>query len=233
MPELILALESSAKAASCAIASVGEDGKITRLGEYFQNCGLTHSQTLLKMTEDLLNNCGVKIGDITKIAVAKGPGSFTGIRIGIAAAEGLAWGADLPLTGVSTLAAMARNCPLDGIIVPAMDARRGEIYTAAFSKAGETVSRLEEDTAMPADTASRFAVYGTPLIIIGDGAEILYAELVKKGVSAMLPPENARYQSAYGVAAAAVGIPGGKTAEPEYLRVPQAERERNAKLIDK
>ena len=99
---LILAFETSAKAASTALL---EDEKL--LGESYQNSGLTHSVTLLKMAEDLLANCDKKVEDVTAVAAAAGPGSFTGIRIGVSAAKGLAWGRDIPCVGVSTLEAMA------------------------------------------------------------------------------------------------------------------------------
>ena len=98
----ILAFETSAKAASVALV---QDGKL--LGESYQNTGMTHSQTLMVMVEDLLHQCGVTVSQLDGVAVANGPGSFTGIRIGVAAAKGLAWGAELPCIGVSTLAAMA------------------------------------------------------------------------------------------------------------------------------
>ncbi|MCF0121125.1 MAG: tRNA (adenosine(37)-N6)-threonylcarbamoyltransferase complex dimerization subunit type 1 TsaB, partial [Oscillospiraceae bacterium] len=101
----ILALESSAKAASAAVM---QDGRLAAC--YFQNCGLTHSVTLLKMADDMLKNLGMTMGDIDAVAVAIGPGSFTGIRIGVAAAKGLAFGADKPIIGVSTLEAMAYQC---------------------------------------------------------------------------------------------------------------------------
>ena len=101
---LILAFETSAKAASVAL----HDGK-KLLGESYQNTGLTHSQTLMVMAEDLLKQCGKKACDVTAVAVAEGPGSFTGVRIGVAAAKGFAWGAELPCYGVSTLEAMAKS----------------------------------------------------------------------------------------------------------------------------
>ena len=103
-PMRILAFETSAKAASVALL---EDGRL--IGEYYQNCGQTHSRTLMKMAEDLLENCGVKVGELTAVACASGPGSFTGVRIGVAAAKGLAWGAEKPCVGVSTLEAMAQQ----------------------------------------------------------------------------------------------------------------------------
>ena len=91
---LILAFETSAKAGSVAL---WQDGKL--LGESYQNTGLTHSQTLLAMAEDLLKSCGFASGDVTAVAVAAGPGSFTGVRIGVAAAKGFAWGLEIPCCG--------------------------------------------------------------------------------------------------------------------------------------
>ena len=99
---LILAFETSAKAASAALL---EDGKL--LGESYQNTGLTHSQTLMVMAENLLHQCGKTVNDVNAVAVAAGPGSFTGVRIGVAAAKGFAWGREVPCYGVSTLEAMA------------------------------------------------------------------------------------------------------------------------------
>ena len=101
---LILAFETSAKAASVALL---EDGKL--LGECYQNTGLTHSQTLMVMAEQLLRQCGKTVAEVTAAAVAAGPGSFTGVRIGVAAAKGFAWGREIPCYGVSTLEAMALN----------------------------------------------------------------------------------------------------------------------------
>ena len=125
---LIFAFETSAKAGSVALL---DEGKL--LGESYQNTGLTHSQTLLSMGEELLKNCGKQPGDVTAVAVAAGPGSFTGVRIGVAAAKGFAWGRELPCYGVSTLEAMALNLGIwQGYICPVMDARRGQVYNALF-----------------------------------------------------------------------------------------------------
>ena len=98
----LLAFESSAKAASVALA---DETQI--IAEYYQNCGLTHSVTLMKMAQELLTNCGLSAQEITAVACAAGPGSFTGVRIGTAAAKGFAWGRELPCYGISTLEAMA------------------------------------------------------------------------------------------------------------------------------
>jgi len=125
---VILAFETSAKAASVALVEQG-----VLLGESYQNTGLTHSQTLMSMAEDLMKTCGRTPEDVKAVAVAAGPGSFTGVRIGVAAAKGFAWGRELPCYGVSTLEAMAKGFGLeDGFIVPTMDARRSQTYTALF-----------------------------------------------------------------------------------------------------
>ena len=124
----LLALESSAKAASCAVF---EDGQV--LASAWQSAGLTHSRTLLPMVEDMLRNSGCALRDVDGIAVAAGPGSFTGLRIGVASAKGLAWGAEKPCVPVSTLEAMAWPLAhLEGVTVCAMDARRQQIYNAVF-----------------------------------------------------------------------------------------------------
>lgn len=125
----ILALETSAKAVS---AAVSENGRILASG--YQDTGLTHSRTLMPIVEHILKNTDLKLSDMDAIAVAVGPGSFTGIRIGVSAAKGLAFSVDKPAVGVSTLAAMARNAAFsDGLIVCAMDARRSQVYNANFS----------------------------------------------------------------------------------------------------
>ena len=125
---LILAFETSAKAASVAL----HDGA-KLLAEAYQNTGLTHSQTLMVMAQDLLKQCGFTPKDVTAVAVAAGPGSFTGVRIGVAAAKGFAWGAELPCYGISTLEAMAKNAGIfDGYVCSCMDARRSQVYNAVF-----------------------------------------------------------------------------------------------------
>ena len=138
---LILAFETSAKAGSVAL----HDGK-TLLGESYCNTGLTHSQTLMTMAEDLLKTCGHTPQDVTAVAVAAGPGSFTGVRIGVAAAKGFAWGAEIPCHGVSTLEAMAQNLGAhQGHVLPVMDARREQVYNAVFYVENGVLTRKSED----------------------------------------------------------------------------------------
>ena len=228
----ILAFETSAKAASVALM---EKGKL--LGESYQNTGLTHSQTLMVMAEDLLKACGLAAKDVEAVAVAAGPGSFTGVRIGVAAAKGFAWGGELPCYGVSTLEAMARNLGVyRGYVVPAMDARRSQVYTAVFYAENGCLTRVEEDMAISlAELGEKIKNYTEPVFLVGDGALLCYNTLVEAVPGLVLPPEHRMHQRAAGVALAAqammdAGDPGnGTELAPNYLRLSQAERERLAR----
>lgn len=222
----ILALESSAKAASVALTN-----DRTLVAQYFQNSGLTHSRTLLKMAENLLSNLDLGIKDLDLIAVASGPGSFTGIRIGVAAAIGLAWGADKPVCGVSTLRGMACLAEYPGYVVcPVMDARRGQVYTASFEWTDGQLLRLCEDRAVPVETLISEARTGQkPFLLLGDGAQLVHNAFMAEGVSAELAMPPVRLQSAWGVAIASLDAPAVSPQElqPTYLRASQAERERS------
>ncbi|MBR5428424.1 MAG: tRNA (adenosine(37)-N6)-threonylcarbamoyltransferase complex dimerization subunit type 1 TsaB, partial [Clostridia bacterium] len=160
----ILALESSAKAASVAVS---EDGSL--IAQYFQASGLTHSRTLLAMAQDILKNLELTMDDMDGVAVSVGPGSFTGIRIGLAAAKGLAFGAGKPLCGVSTLAAMAELSPRDDVIVcPVMDARRDQVYNARFAFDGGRPWRITPDRAISlSDLAAEIKNDKTPHFLLG------------------------------------------------------------------
>lgn len=230
---LILAFESSAKAASVAL--LRED---ILLGEYYQNCGQTHSRTLLKMAEDLMENCGVSAADITAVACSAGPGSFTGVRIGMAAAKGFSWAKELPCVGVSTLEAMAHQAgAFNGLVVCAMDARRDQIYHAVFSCEGGELRRIREDCAVSLEEAAEMLKNEKKeKIIVGDGAVLCYNVLQKFVPSCILASEQLRHQRASGVALAARQLLlRGETGDaaalaPNYLRLSQAERERNERL---
>lgn len=227
----LLALESSAKAASCAVLSDGEP-----LASAWQATGLTHSRTLLPMAADLLKNSGLSLADMDAVAVAAGPGSFTGLRIGISAAKGLAWGAEKPCLGVSTLEAMAWPlCHLEGIVVCAMDARRKQIYNAVFRCEKGLLTRLREDRAISLeDAAADLRDLEGPMTIVGDGAALCYDYFLTAGVPCALAPAHLRLQSAVGVGMAACRLwPQGAVSpqdlRPNYLRLSQAERERLAR----
>lgn len=224
----ILAIESSAKAASVAVC---QDREL--LAQYFQNNGLTHSRTLLKMTEDLLVSTGMSLTDLDTVAVARGPGSFTGIRIGVSAAIGLAWGADLTVCGVSTLEAMAHIAEVEGhVICPVMDARRHQVYNGLFTNAVGKIERLAPDRAISVEALINEAMRdGRRFYLLGDGAEMCHAAFLEAGLPCTLAPPLLRYQNAWGVATAALGAPRQSPEElrPVYLRVSQAERERMEK----
>ena len=170
---LILALESSAKAASVALC---RDGAL--IAQTVQCSGLTHSRTLLPMAEDLLKNAGVSLSDVDEIAVAHGPGSFTGVRIGVSAAKGLAWGAQKPAVGVSTLEAMAWHGLAAGegaLVCPVMDARRNQVYNALFEIRGGKPERLCEDRAISLDVlCAELGKMKKCAFLVGDGAALCY-----------------------------------------------------------
>ena len=226
---LILAFETSAKAASVAL----HDGQ-KLLAESYQNTGLTHSQTLMSMAEDMIKSCGYTPQDITAVAVAAGPGSFTGVRIGVAAAKGFAWGAELPCYGVSTLEAMARNLGVwQGLVVPVMDARRSQVYTATFLAESGKLSRLCEDRAISLEELGNELQNVTqPIFLVGDGSILCYNTLKATAPKLVMPPEHRMHQRAAGVALVAAdkmaaGESGnGAELTPNYLRLSQAERER-------
>lgn len=223
----ILALETSAKAVSAAIT---EDGRVLASG--YQDTGLTHSRTLMPIVEHLLKNTGMALKDCGAVAVAAGPGSFTGIRIGVSAAKGLAFGAELPAAGVSTLAAMARNVSFwEGLAVCAMDARRGQVYNALFSCAGGQITRLTPDRAVGLDQlAEELRKDPRPKIILGDGGRLCAGYLSEAGIPCRLAPPHLVMQNAVSVAleaevlAAAGGLVPPQDLAPVYLRPPQAER---------
>ena len=231
---LILTFETSAKAASTALL---EDGRL--LAESYQNTGLTHSQTIMVMAEDLLKQCGKRVPDVTAVAVASGPGSFTGIRIGVAAAKGFAWGAELPCVGVSTLAAMAVGLGIwQGYVCPVMDARRSQVYNALFHVDCGKYTRIREDRAISLqELGEDVKNLPEPVFLVGDGSILCYNTLSEKVPGLILPPEARMHQRASGVALEAERLlqAGGsfpsEALVPNYLRLSQAERERNEKRM--
>ena len=227
---LTLALESSAKAAS---AAVFEGDKM--LAFAIQNAGLTHSRTLLPMAEGLVKGLDKTMRDIGLVAVSRGPGSFTGLRIGLAEAKGLCWALDIPAVGVSTLEAMAWGGPvLDGqMLCCCMDARRGQVYNALFTVEGGVPVRLTEDRAISiAELESELIARQEPWILLGDGAQLCYNTLDRSQVTVFTAPEPLRLQNARGVGLAALGKTPVSAHEllPVYLRLSQAERERLARM---
>ena len=226
---LILAFETSAKAASVAL----HDGQ-KLLAESYQNTGMTHSQTLMVMAEDALKQCGKTAQDVTAVAVAEGPGSFTGVRIGAAAAKGFAWGRQIPCYGISTLEAMAESLGIyEGYVCPVMDARRAQVYNALFSVKAGVISRVAPDRAIAlADLKEELKNLSEPVFLVGDGSNLCYNTLREEIPNLILPAEHRMHQRAVGVALLAARLaeqgiaPTGAELAPNYLRLSQAEREK-------
>lgn len=217
----ILSFESSAVSASVALT----DG--TKLvAQSFQNCGHTHSRTLLPMAESLLAGCGVTMNDVDAIAVAAGPGSFTGLRIGVATVKGLAFPSGKPCAGVSTLEAMARGLEvLEGNLCCVMDARGGQVYNALFRWENDVLIRLTEDRAIKLDELAA-EIGSSTQILVGDGADLCYTNLIPSCPGLRLAPPHLRFASAYGVAMTALPIlergdgVDAQTLDASYLRPP-------------
>ncbi len=229
----ILAIECSAGPASVAIA---ENGKI--LGNSFVNIKLTHSQTLMPMIENLLSSCLLNIEDIDGIAVSAGPGSFTGIRIGISAVKGLCIAKDLPCVAVSTLEAMAMPFKnTDCIVCAVMDARCNQVYNALFKIKDGEITRLCEDRALMCEELKAELVENykdEKIIVCGDGSDLFYP-YIEDFENSSKASEQTKYQNATGVALLSEKeFNSGNTISasellPVYLRLPQAERELKAK----
>lgn len=233
----ILALESSAVAAS---ACVMEDEKI--LSEFYMNTRQTHSQTLLPMAKAALDCAGLSVNEMNLLAVSAGPGSFTGVRIGVACIKGLAFPDNKSCCGVSTLEAMAMNLRgQQALVCAVMDARCGQVYNGLFLTGENRVQRLTEDRALSmeelaAELPTWMKGREIPLILVGDGARLCFESPYFAGISCALAPEHLRMQRASGVAEAArQAFLEGNTVSPErlapiYLRLPQAQRELNKRL---
>lgn len=223
---MILGIDSSAISAGCALC----DGEKI-IAEEFLNTKHTHSQTLLPMVESMLKNAGVSLADVDIIAVTAGPGSFTGLRIGIAAVKGMAMGAEKPCVAVSTLEAIAYNfTSFEGIVCACMDARCSQVYNALFRVESGRVTRLCDDRAIRCEQlAEELSSIEGRIILAGDGAELM-DKFTEQRYS--LAPYPLRYQRGSGVCYAAAEKEAIHAAAlmPSYLRLPQAERERMERL---
>lgn len=233
----ILAFDSTAVSASVCLM----DNEKT-VGEFFINTKLTHSRTLMPMMQALLQAVAVPLDSIDCFAVANGPGSFTGVRIGVATVKGLAAPKDVPCMPVSTLLSMAYNLPdADGIVCAVMDARCHQVYNAMFRVKNGTVNRLCEDRALSIDElAEECKGYDEKLILVGDGAVLCHKDPAFREISVELAPEARRQQRASSVALAAFeAMKNGEKCvtpaelAPLYLRLPQAERELRARTAKK
>ena len=227
----VLGVESSAVSAGAAVL---KDGKI--ISESYLNVGLTHSETLMTLVDSALKNADLTVNDIDAFAVSKGPGSFTGIRIGISAVKGMCFDSEKPVYGVSTLESMAYGALTpDVIICPVMDARCMQVYNALFVYENSELKRLCDDRALKLNELfEEIKNTDKKILLIGDGSEITKKYFDSQNfTNYYIFPEIFKFQRACGVAFAAfvrynMGDKGetGDSLQPSYLRLPQAERER-------
>lgn len=233
---LILSFDSSASSASAALL---EDGFLK--GEFYMNTKLTHSQTLMLLAEKLLEFTGTDIKDIDVFAVNAGPGSFTGVRIGVSCVKGMAMALGKPCVSVSTLEAMSQNLTVfNGLICAVMDARCSQVYNALFTAENGKITRLCKDRALSIEELEGELINSDikDIMLVGDGANVCF-ENMKRIENIKLAPQNLRYQHAYGTAVIAYEkAQKGETVSsnelvPLYLRLPQAERELRKKLENK
>lgn len=227
----ILAIDSSAKTVSAALL---DEQKL--IGEFYINTKTTHSETLMPMVDALLKNTNTNLKDIDLFAVANGPGSFTGIRIGVCAVKGMSYAVDKKCIGISTLESLAYNLiDKDCIAVAAMDARRHQVYNAIFDISSGKVNRLCEDRAISIEDlykelSENYVNSKKTIFLVGDGADLCYNDFGDKDKCICLTSKCSRFQKA-----SSVGLVAMKNGDnnyikcnklmPRYLRLSQAERE--------
>lgn len=222
---IVLGVDSSATSASAAIF---KDNVL--LSEVYSDTGLTHSQTLLPMIDNCMKMANVTAGDIDLIAISNGPGSFTGVRIGLATVKGIAFTKNIPCVEVSTLEGLAHNVScFCGVICSVMDARCNQVYTAFFETDDACkVSRLSDDEAISIDElGEKIKKIDKSVILVGDGAKICYDKLKTEGDNLFIAPENVRKQRASSVALCSLTKQTKSASEiaVNYIRLPQAQRE--------
>lgn len=227
----ILAIDTTADVCSVALCD-----DVRLVAEMTVNTGNTHSQTLLPLVEQVLKITNTGIDDIELFACSTGPGSFTGVRIGVATVKGIAYGKNIPCASISTLEALAYNLiGYDGIICPVMNARRSQVYNAMFECRGGELRRLCPDRAISiSDLEAELVGYSSPVYLCGDGYDVTLNGFI--GAEVAFTPERSKYQSAYSVACCAyMKYLSGDTVTdgmmvPVYLRPSQAERERQERI---
>ncbi len=226
----ILAVDTSSKTASVALLK-----DKTVVGEYFTNTGFQHSSTLMPMIHSLLECSKVSPNDIDLYSVTTGPGSFTGVRIGVSAVKGMAYAHNKPCVEVSPLESMAMNMlDFDGIVCPTMDARCNQVYNALFRCEKGAFTRLCDDRAIKIDTLSEeLKTQNQKVCFLGDGAKLCIKAGEEAGISCFVPAENNLYPkaSSVGLIGYEKSIKGeivsAEALSPLYLRPPQAVRMKN------
>lgn len=228
----IFALDASSKSGSAAI---WKDGEI--LAENFLNIGLTHSETLLPLSDEVFRDVGLSPSDIDYYAVTCGPGSFTGLRIGIGTIKGFAFPNNTPCVAVSTLEALAFCCLFsDAVIVPVIDARRNRVYCAAFlMQFNGKLHRIQDDEILSLpELGEKLKNYRLPVVFVGDAGELCYNEYRKTFAVVPTPHHLSTLRASAVAAAAKEYIDAGKilssaALSPFYMQESQAERQRKKK----
>ncbi len=232
----ILALDSSGLVAGVAVVEGNLEHGET-VAEYTVNYKKTHSQTLLPMLDEVVKMIELDLADIDAVAVAAGPGSFTGLRIGSATAKGLGLALHKPLVHVPTLHGMAYNlCGTSDVVCPVMDARRGQVYTGIYEFDGNELVVLHDQMAVSIEELGELLrKFDRRVVFLGDGVPV-FSEVLKEqimsGREISFAPANLNRQRAASVGALALRYyAAGKTEtaaehKPDYLRMSQAERER-------
>lgn len=233
----VLAIDSSGMAASAAVAN---DNNV--IAEFTINNRQTHSQTLLPMVDNVVQMSEIPLTEIDAIAVASGPGSFTGLRIGSATAKGLGFALNKPVVPVPSLDALAYKAAcFNGIICPLMDARRNQVYTAAYHiKEGRLVNIIEQKATGIMDILPELRAYGREVLFLGDGADVYKDIIIKEAdMKFSFAPAHISKQSAASVAMLGIiyysegRYESAAEHRPFYLRKPQAEREREEHMQSK
>lgn len=236
----ILAMDSSGLVASVAVVEDGPAEAVT-VAEYTVNYKKTHSQTLLPMLDEVSRLIELDLDTIDAIAVAAGPGSFTGLRIGSATAKGLGLALKKPLIHVPTLHGLAYNlCGTDKVVCPVIDARRGQVYTGIYEFDGNELIVLEDQTAISIEElGAKLSAYDREIVFLGDGVPVFgesLKERIMAGKKISFAPAHLNRQRAAAVGALGINyykegrLQTAREHQPDYLRVSQAERERRERL---
>lgn len=236
----ILALDSSGLVASVAVVDSSESGE-ELIAEYTVNYKKTHSQTLLPMLDEVSKMIELDLSTVDAIAVAAGPGSFTGLRIGSATAKGLGLALNKPLIHIPTLEGLAYNlCGSSDVVCPIMDARRGQVYTGIYRFEDDKLIVLEDQMAISIEElGEKLKKYDNKIVFLGDGVPVFKERLtdeIMKDREIAFAPANVNRQRAASVGALAIRyyeagkIETAAEHQPDYLRVSQAERERKERL---
>ena len=227
----IVAIDTSGPTASCAVM---RDGEI--IHSIFLNQGLTHSETIMPALDEAMTSAQIDCSQVDAFAAVAGPGSFTGVRIGVCAVKGLAHAHNTPCASVDALEALAMNViGFDGIACPILDARRGQVYCAAFDVRGELPVRVLPDQAIELSAYLAQLPEDRRLIFVGDGLRV-HADAISNalGDRAVIAAANLRNLRADAACVLAMAHQDqwmeARRLVPIYLRAPQAERERDRRL---